>query len=113
MTQENSLETTRMRHQQILPGLYLFEDTCNVYVLCQRGRAIAIDYGSGAWRETAQALGLPPVERIYLTHHHADQCAGLQDASDTPFAVHAPQDEAHLYQPAALAQLHADKGGMM
>lgn len=101
-----------IRHEQLLPGLYRFEDTCNVYILCQHGRAIVIDYGSGAWRKAAAALNLPPIERVYLTHHHADQCAGLERETDLPFTVHAPAEEAHLYQPESLKKLHADKGGM-
>jgi hypothetical protein len=57
----------RIKTTQLLPGLYRFEDTCNMYVVCGPHGCIAIDFGSGAWMKRAKRLGLPPLERGYMT----------------------------------------------
>lgn len=99
--------------RQIMPGLYLFEDTCNVYVVCDEHQAIAIDFGSGGWLKAAAAMNLPPISRVYLTHHHPDQCAGLLNMEPGRFEIHAPAGEAPLYDQAHLAALQNDRGGPM
>ena len=70
--------------------LWLFRDTCNVYVVRDGSTAIAIDFGSGRWLEALPALGISRLEHVFLTHHHADQCHGLQARPTWPFSVHAP-----------------------
>ncbi len=90
--------------KQLIANLYLFEDTCNVYVVAGEGEAIAIDYGSGAWLDEYEALGLPPVRHVFLTHHHNDQCAGLLARDAWPFAIHAPPGEQPLLSPEGVAE---------
>lgn len=101
-----------LRHAELLPGLHQFEDTCHVYVVCDRDEAIAIDFGSGAWLEQAHQLGLPPIRRVYLTHHHPDQCAGLLRMEPGAFEVHAPVGEEKFYRADEVAALHEARGGM-
>jgi glyoxylase-like metal-dependent hydrolase (beta-lactamase superfamily II) len=79
--------------QQIAPGIYRFNDTCNVYVIADPAGSLAIDFGSGAWLAHWTQLGFPPVTRVLLTHHHADQCAGLTTRESWPFQVYAPRGE--------------------
>ena len=79
--------------RQLLPDLWLFQDICNVYVIKHDNTAIAIDFGSGAWLDCLPALGIEHIEHVFLTHHHADQCAGLQARSQWPFVIHAPVGE--------------------
>jgi len=80
-----------LKPKQIMPGLYLFQDTCNVYVLVCEQCSIAIDFGSGQWLKTLSQLNLPPLKHVYLTHHHADQCAGLAGLGrKRSFIVHVP-----------------------
>ena len=76
--------------EELMPGLFRFEDTCNVYVLCGDKSSIAIDFGSGQWLAAFKALDRPPLEQVFLTHHHADQCAGLAGRKKWPFTIHAP-----------------------
>lgn len=71
-------------------GLYCFHDTCNVYVVRGKRGCLAIDFGSGRWLSKLKALGLPPVERVMITHHHPDQCAGLLARKKWPFAIDVP-----------------------
>lgn len=85
------------------PGLFRFDDTCNVYLLVREGRSIAIDFGSGAWLEKAAAMGLPIPEAVYLTHHHADCVAGLASRNQWPFAIHAPIEERAYLDPDTVA----------
>jgi len=78
---------------EILPNLWLFEDTCSVYVLRAGDRGVAIDFGAGGWLSDLPGLGIRRLEHVFLTHHHADQCAGLSARSDWPFTIHAPVGE--------------------
>jgi len=96
-------------HNELMPGLHRFEDTCNVYVVCDQDDSIAIDFGSGQWLATAERLKLPPVRRVYLTHHHADQCEGLVDRD--AFEIHAPAGEEPLLSESGVAELRRDIGG--
>lgn len=94
----------RIVPEQLLPGLWLFRDICNVYVVQQGVKAIAIDFGSGAWLDQLAALGIEQLEHVFLTHHHADQCLGLQAQADRTFQVHAPAGEEVFLDPAHLEQ---------
>ena len=84
---------------QLLPGLFRFEDTCNVYVFECGDCSVAVDYGSGAWRSALRGLGLPPLRHVYLTHHHVDQCDGLRRGGRRSFTVHAPPGERNVIHP--------------
>lgn len=101
------------RHIELLPRLHLFQDTCNVYVLCDGDESLVIDFGSGAWLEAARALGLPAIRRVYLTHHHADQCSGLLTGGLKNLEVHAPAGEEPFLSRDGVAALQNDLGGMM
>lgn len=95
----------------IAPGLWRFEDTCNVYVVQSGERAIAIDFGSGAWLAQLPGLGVSHLEHVFLTHHHADQCAGLQTQPQWPFIIHAPTGEEDFLDPLRLARGSIDIHG--
>ena len=55
---------------QILPHLYCFEDTCNVYVLEQDGRSLIIDCGRVG--DQLPRIGASTLEWVLFTHHHRD-----------------------------------------
>ena len=38
-----------MQWQKLAPDLFLFAESCNVYLLRWGNRALAIDFGSGDW----------------------------------------------------------------
>lgn len=111
MTQTSQKSDEIVKHRKLDDGLYLFEDTCNVYVICDEHESIAIDFGSGNWLQAAHALNLPSVRRVYLTHHHPDQCAGLLKVAPDRFEVHVPAGEQLLYDAQHLVQMQQDKGG--
>ncbi len=95
--------------KQILPGLYQFFDTCNVFVICRDNGSLAIDFGSGEWLEEFEKLNLPPLEKVLITHHHADQCQGLLKKRSWPFEIHAPAGERTLLEPEGVKEFWANR----
>jgi len=91
---------------ELLPGLWLFIDTCNVYILKEDDRAIIIDFGSGGWLMQLEHLGIRHLEHVFLTHHHADQCAGLLERPFGPFTIHAPAGEDAFLNPDKVKEFH-------
>ena len=90
--------------ERILPDLWRFAGACNVYVVKRGDHAIAIDFGDGEWLAALPALGIAQLDHVFLTHHHADQCAGLQAQTVWPFTLHAPAGEEKFLDPLMLAR---------
>jgi glyoxylase-like metal-dependent hydrolase (beta-lactamase superfamily II) len=80
----------------IAPGVSLFRDTCNVYVLAAGGEAILVDFGDGDVLDHLVELGVERVTDVLLTHHHRDQLGGLQRAADAGIRIWAPPSEVEL-----------------
>ena len=91
--------------QRLSPNLIRIEDTCNVYLVTRGPRAIAIDFGSGAWLSSMASLGIEQLDHVFLTHHHADQCAGLQTMTRRAFTAHAPGGEERFLDPSRMQDL--------
>jgi glyoxylase-like metal-dependent hydrolase (beta-lactamase superfamily II) len=77
--------------KRISDNLYLYEDTCNVYVLKDGNRAILVDFGTGSVLDHLGDLGVTHIDWVLHTHHHRDQCQGDKraNARDIPIAVPA------------------------
>ena len=58
---------------RITDQLYLFHDTCNVYVLCTGREALLVDFGSGDVLDHLAEIGVEQVTDVLMTHHHRDQ----------------------------------------
>lgn len=84
---------------RLLPDLFCFRDTCQVYVVREGGEAIAFDFGSGRWLNQLPGLGIRRLRHVLLTHHHADQCGGLLKQAAWPFEIHAPSGEEAFLSP--------------
>jgi len=82
--------------------LFRFADACNVYLLRYGERAIAVDFGSGAWLARLDEIGVERLEHVVLTHAHRDQCYGLYRGGVQGFTVHAPAADAPFLRPDAL-----------
>ncbi|MFA6108856.1 MAG: MBL fold metallo-hydrolase [Candidatus Latescibacterota bacterium] len=78
------------------PDLFLWPDACNVYLLRDGERALAIDYGTGAWRRHLDRIQVRRVEQVVLTHTHRDQLCGLYREPDPTLTVHLPAGDAAL-----------------
>ena len=82
---------------QILPDLYLYEDTCNVYVLRDGDHAVVIDCGSGSVVESLAQIGVEKVDWVLFTHHHRDQCFGARKLLDRGARLAVPTHERYLF----------------
>ncbi|MFC1508715.1 MBL fold metallo-hydrolase [Candidatus Omnitrophota bacterium] len=85
--------------KQIVKDVWLIKDSCNVYIIKKGNRAVAVDFGSGRWFEKLSRFGIHHLDHVFLTHHHADQCAGLQRGFSGQFEVHAPTGEEKFLDP--------------
>jgi glyoxylase-like metal-dependent hydrolase (beta-lactamase superfamily II) len=59
--------------QQIVPDVFRYRDTCNVYVLRSGREATLIDFGSGGVLDRLADIGVDRVTDVLVTHHHRDQ----------------------------------------
>jgi glyoxylase-like metal-dependent hydrolase (beta-lactamase superfamily II) len=81
----------------VTDNLFLFEDTCNVYVIRRGRQALLLDFGSGHVLEHLEDIGVDEVAAILHTHHHRDQAQGDHRAAATGIPIHVPQHERHLF----------------
>ncbi|NUK30262.1 MBL fold metallo-hydrolase [Parageobacillus sp. VR-IP] len=84
--------------KQISENLFLYEDTCNVYVVKNGHSAVLIDFGSGDVLDELAAIGVKRVTDVLLTHHHRDQCQGLERANHEGINIWVPHMEQDLFQ---------------
>lgn len=67
----------------LAPDVFLWTDTCNVYVLRDGEAALLIDLGDGRVFEQLAAIGVRRVEWVLFTHHHREQCQGVRRLAGT------------------------------
>ena len=79
--------------RQVTANVFCFEDTCNVYVIRSRGKALLIDFGAGHVLEHLQDIGVREVAAILHTHHHRDQAQGDKLAVAQGIPILVPQHE--------------------
>lgn len=87
--------------QELLPGLFRYKDTCNVYIIVRNEKALLIDFGSGEVLKHLHQINVRKVDWILHTHFHRDQCQG-----DSPLAqaekirVAVPEQERRYFDSA-------------
>ncbi|MCZ2148741.1 MAG: MBL fold metallo-hydrolase [Bryobacterales bacterium] len=86
--------------RKLSENLYLFEDTCNVYVVRDGSRCVLIDFGSGKILDHLRGLGIAHVDWILHTHHHRDQCQGDYKAVERKIPIGVPAHERRLFEDA-------------
>ena len=72
------------------PDLFVWTDTCNVYVLRDGDAALLIDFGDGSVVDHLVDIGVKHVEWVLLTHHHREQCQGIERVDRARTRVAAP-----------------------
>jgi glyoxylase-like metal-dependent hydrolase (beta-lactamase superfamily II) len=78
--------------------LFVFEDTCNVYLVKDGEAGLLIDAGSGAVAEVAGEVGVTSLEWVLHTHHHRDQCWGTpRIVAEHGSRVAVPEHERYLF----------------
>jgi glyoxylase-like metal-dependent hydrolase (beta-lactamase superfamily II) len=83
--------------RKISDNLYVFEDTCNVYMIRDGANGVLIDFGSGKILDHLRDLGVSKVDWILHTHHHRDQCQGDWKAAERRIPIAVPAHEMHLF----------------
>ena len=97
--------------KRLAEGLYMFRDTCNVYVLKNGSRGLAVDFGSGAFLKHLSSIGAESLDAVLLTHPHSDQCRNLTGRDDWPFEIHAPSKAARHLSKDGVERFWKDAGG--
>src|SRR5688500_2261733 len=82
---------------RIADQLYLFRDTCNVYVLCSGREAILVDFGGSNVLDHLAEIGVDRVTDVWMTHHHRDQGQGLARAVHAGISIWVPHTEQDLF----------------
>ncbi|MDB4680154.1 MBL fold metallo-hydrolase [Planctomycetaceae bacterium] len=82
----------------LYPNLYVWTDTCNVYVFKKDDKALLIDLGDGSVLKELPKLGITQVEWILFTDHHREQSQGIEFVDREITKVAAPEDEEELFE---------------
>ena len=83
---------------QAQPDLFVWTDTCNVHVQRDGDAALLIDLGDGSVLDHLAEIGVQRVEWLLLTHHHREQCQGIERLNRTVTKVAAPKVEQALFE---------------
>ncbi len=83
--------------QTISANLFLFRNTCNVYVIRDGDAANLIDFGNGDVLSELAVLGINRVTDVLMTHHHRDQGQGLPRAIEQGIRVWVPHADQDLF----------------
>jgi len=85
------------RLRQLSRHLYVYQDTCLVYLLVDGEHGLLIDCGSGSIVDQLGALGVRQIEWVLQTHHHRDQCQGASRLVARGASLAVPEQEAHFF----------------
>jgi glyoxylase-like metal-dependent hydrolase (beta-lactamase superfamily II) len=83
---------------KVAPNLFVWTDTCNVYVLREGDAALLIDLGDGSVLDHLGDAGVKRVEGVLFTHHHREQCQGAPRLLGRGAQVAAPEAERALFE---------------
>jgi glyoxylase-like metal-dependent hydrolase (beta-lactamase superfamily II) len=84
--------------QQPMPGVHLWQDTCNVHVLKHEDAALVINLGDGTMLEHLAEIGVKRVEWVLLTDHHRELCQGAPKLDRGITKVAASADEKEILE---------------
>ncbi len=81
---------------QLEQDIYLFRDSCNVYIIKDGNRAVLVDFGTGRVLNVLDELGITDIDAVIHTNHHRDVCGGDELLGDD-VKIYVPRDEEHLF----------------
>jgi glyoxylase-like metal-dependent hydrolase (beta-lactamase superfamily II) len=87
-----------MRFEVISENLYLYRDTCNVYVVKIGRKAILIDWGSGSVLSFLSHLEIDSVGGVLLTHYHRDQFEADSLSESPRLKVFVPKPQQRYFE---------------
>lgn len=85
------------RPRRLSENLFVFEDTCNVYLIRSGNSGLAIDFGSGAILPHLPELGIASLDWVLHTHHHRDQAQGDGLAAQRQIPIAVPVHEREYF----------------
>ena len=85
-----------MAWQLILPNVYLWPDSCNVYAIVGREGSLIVNAGTGQWLAHVAELPKPPVA-LACTHFFRDHSAGAVLAARAGIPVYVPAGEREIF----------------
>jgi glyoxylase-like metal-dependent hydrolase (beta-lactamase superfamily II) len=89
------------------PDLYVWTDTCNVYVVKDGDAALLVDLGDGSVLDHLGEIGVKQVDWVLFTHHHREQCQGFPKLKGGSAKIGAPAVERELFeQPAKFRRMN-------
>ena len=80
------------------PDIFLWTDTCNVWVLRDGAAALLINLGDGSALDHLNEIGVKRVEWVLLTDHHRELCQGIARLDRKMTQLAAPKDEQELLE---------------
>src|ERR1035441_489238 len=93
------------------PNVFVWSDTCNVYVIRDRDAALLIDLGDGSVLDHLSEIGVRRVEWVLFTHHHREQCQGALRLRSAGAKVAGPEAERALFEsPAEFRKMEVTLG---
>lgn len=98
------------RFTSLAPNLFLWSDTCNVYVLRDGEHALLIDLGDGSVLDALGEIGVKHVEWLLLTHHHREQCQGAGKLSKDTKVACSEVERPLLEQPLSFRKMRPTLG---
>ncbi len=95
----------------LLPDLFVWTDTCNVYVLRDGDAAILFDLGDGSVLDRLGEIGVKTVAWVLFTHHHREQLQGAARLKGLGAKTAAPEAERDLFtKPAEFRKMRPSLG---
>ncbi|MCW3100422.1 MAG: fold metallo-hydrolase [Chthonomonadaceae bacterium] len=85
-----------MTWNPVLPGVWLFRDSCNVYAIEGDEGVLLIDAGTGAWLSYLDELPQRPAA-LLCTHYFRDHSAGAVAAAELGIPVYVPEGEHAIF----------------
>jgi glyoxylase-like metal-dependent hydrolase (beta-lactamase superfamily II) len=79
-------------------SLYVWTDSCNVYVVRDEENALLIDLGDGSVLEHLSEIGVKRVEWVLFTHHHREQSQGYPRLIPWGAKVGGPEAERAFFE---------------
>ena len=80
------------------PDIFVYRDTCNIYLLRDGDAAILFNLGDATVFERAKEIGVKRVEWVIFTDHHREQSQGIKRLDRAVTQVAAPNAEKALFE---------------
>lgn len=92
---------------QAYPQLFVWTDTCNVWVWREGDTALLIDLGDGSVLDHLGEIGVKRVEWVLFTHHHREQCQGAPRLSPETQTAASLTERPFFETPTEFRKMHA------